>query len=129
MKIAIKIAAVAALVACAAQVYAGYRVVVQAAVNPSMASAFGTMSGARGSSDARQEVMCFSNNSRYAACTITDADGNSGSCTTSDPANVDLIRSIGPESFIILYWRYDGTCRDFYVQNSSAYKPGAVSGY
>jgi hypothetical protein len=117
---------VLALVA-AGSATAGQRLVYQVFVSDASRYANGAIADARGSADAQQSIGCYYN--QYSAtCFATTSTGLSRSCSTGNTALIEIVRSIGPESYIYFQWNTDGSCNYILVENSSRFKPGAVSG-
>lgn len=121
-------AAAAALMSIAFVAFAGSRAVYQANINDAQRWANGTMTDARGSADNNQLIGCY-HNASFAGCYVTNAAGLGRSCTTSNPALIDVIRTIGPESYIYFQWNTDGTCNYVLIENSSRFKPASATGY
>ncbi|TXH73604.1 MAG: hypothetical protein E6Q88_05170 [Lysobacteraceae bacterium] len=128
MKNAITTAMIAVLLTSAAAAYAGTRAQVQVTVNATSRYAYGAMADARGSADTVQQINCATNTT-LANCWMVNSAGVGGSCYTTDPAMINVIRGISGESYVYIKWNTDGSCSYVLVQNSSFMKPGAVSGY
>ena len=126
-KTVVRTVALAALVSSAFAASAGSRAVYQAYFNDAQRWANGTMTDARGSADNNQLIGCY-HNASFAGCYVTNAAGQGRTCTTTNPALIDVIREIGPESYIYFQWNADGTCNYVLVENSSRFKPGSASG-
>jgi hypothetical protein len=120
-------AVVAALLSTATIAMAGSRWVYQVGINDTSRFAVGTTTDARGSADSVQVIGCY-HNSGFASCYATNNAGLSRSCTTSNAALIDVIRSISSESYIYFQWNTDGTCSYVFVDNGSRWKPGSASG-
>ncbi len=107
---------------------AGQRWVYTVSVNDTSRFANGAVADVRASADTQQSIGCYSN--QYtASCFATTATGLSRSCSTGNAALIEVARSVGPESYIYFQWNTDGTCNYILVDNSSRFKPAAVSGY
>lgn len=118
----------AALCVIATFAHAGQRIgPYQVYVNDAARYANGSIPDARASVDAVQWIGCY-NNAGYGNCSAVTSAGVSRSCSTGNAAMIDTIRSIGPESYIYFQWNADGTCNYILVENSSRFKPAAVSG-
>jgi hypothetical protein len=61
-------------------------------------------------------------------CRATNAAGLTHICSTGNPALLDMIDSIGPESYVYFQWNTDGACSYLLVEQNSRFKPAAVSG-
>ncbi|MFZ5638425.1 MAG: hypothetical protein ACOY82_17750 [Pseudomonadota bacterium] len=120
-------AALAALLSVAAIAEAGTRWAYQVSISDVSRYAVGTTTDARGSADVNQSIGC-NHNTTFASCYATNSAGLSRSCTTSNAALIDVIRSIGSESYIYFTWNTDGTCNYVLVENSSRWKPASASG-
>ena len=120
-------AAAAALLSTAMIASAGSRLVYQVGINDASRFAVGTMTDARGSSDNVQAIGCY-HNAGFASCYATNSAGLGRSCTTTNPALIDVIRSIGSESYLYFQWNTDGTCNYVFVENGSRWKPASASG-
>lgn len=120
-------AALAALLSVAAIAQAGTRWAYQVSINDGSRYAVGTMTDARGSADYNQSIGCY-HNTASATCYATNSAGLSRSCTTSNVAMIDVIRSISSESYIYFMWNTDGTCNYVLVENSSRWKPASAAG-
>lgn len=106
---------------------AGQRFVYPVNVNDASRFANGAVADARGSADTQQSIGCYTN--QYtASCFATTATGLSRSCSTGNAGLIEMARSVGPESYIYFQWNTDGTCNYILVENSSRFKPAAVSG-
>ena len=119
--------AFAALLSISAIAAAGTRWGYQVSINDGSRYAVGTMTDARGSADVNQMIGCHHNTS-FASCHATNSAGLSRSCTTTNAALIEVIRSISPESYIYFVWNTDGTCNYVLVENSSRWKPASASG-
>jgi len=128
MKLMLKTSLFAIALATAATAYAGTRAQIQVQVNTTARYAYGAMADARGSADGTQQISCYTN-STVGGCYLAAASGAGGSCYTTDPAMIELFRSISGESYVYIQWNPDSTCSYVLVQNASFMKPGAVSGY
>ncbi len=125
MKLMIKSALFTTLLAMTMVANAGYRYVYQ--VNIGSNYAFGAIADARGSADGNQRMGCWENTSG-ASCYASNSAGTARSCYTTDPTMRSLVRSIGSESYIYFTFDTSGNCNYLYVENTSVFKPGAVSG-
>jgi hypothetical protein len=121
-------AVAAALLSTATIAIAGSRLVYQVGINDASRYAVGTMTDARGSADASQSIGCY-HNTGFASCYATNNLGLSRSCTTTNTALIEVIRSISSESYIYFQWNTDGTCSYVFVDNGSRWKPASASGY
>jgi hypothetical protein len=110
--------------------HAGIRYTIPAYINNEYKFAYGTMVDTRSSDDTVSSVNCSSNLSKV-ICNIKDATGRSAVCVSTEPDTVDLVRNAGPESFIFFSWASTSNpiCTYVSVQNSSAFRPAAISGY
>lgn len=122
------LAALAVLAVAAPPASAGTRTVYQVVVNDAGRWANGTMTDARGSADSVQRMGCY-HNATFASCFATNAAGLARTCTTGNAQLIDVIRHIGPESYIYFQWNTDGTCNYVLVENNSRFKPGSASGF
>jgi len=118
-----------ALIGLAATASAGLRWAYPVFISDSSRYAVGTLSDARASADSVQYIGCYHNSSNNASCYATNASGLSRSCSTSNPAHLTVIRSIGAESYVYFQWNTDGTCNYILVDNGSRFKPAATSGF
>lgn len=120
----------AAALACALAApfaHAGARWVYQVWISDASRYAVGTMTDARGSADGNQAIGCY-HNTTNGACYATNAAGLSRTCTTNNPALLNVIRTISAESYIYFQWNTDGTCSYVLIENSSRFKPASASG-
>ncbi len=102
-------------------------VLANVAIDDAIRFAYGNFADARGSADSRQMIGCYYNAS-LGYCTATNAAGTSRTCTTTNAALLDVIRTLTSESYVYFQWNTDGTCSYVLVENSSRYKPAATSG-
>ncbi|MGH8106120.1 MAG: hypothetical protein ACREO2_07365, partial [Arenimonas sp.] len=105
-------------------------------VNDVYRSAGGTMTDARGSADNQQFIGCYSYYDTMGGaapymgfCYASNSAGMTKSCSTTNSAIVQSIRSISAESYIGFSWNADGTCRYVLVNNNSYYKPASATGF
>lgn len=129
MKLQGKIAAGLALALFASgSVVAGNRIgPYQVTISDAGRWANGAFADVRAGADSQQWIGC-NYNTVTGSCTATNAAGTSRTCTTSNAALLDVIRSLTPESYIYFQWNTDGTCSYILVENSTRFKPAATSG-
>lgn len=127
---------VAALCAFSGMVMAGLRFTSEVFVNDTYKSAGGTMTDARASVDTRQFIGCYhwydtlGGATPYVGfCQASNSAGLTRSCSTTNYAIIESIRSISAESNIGFAWNTDGTCRYVMVTNNSYYKPASATGF
>jgi hypothetical protein len=107
---------------------AGYRAgPYQVTINDAGRWANGGFAEARGSADGNQSIGCYQNTGS-GTCIATNAAGTSRTCTTTNAALIEVIRSLTPESYLYFQWNVDGTCSYVLVETSSRFKPAATSG-
>jgi hypothetical protein len=80
---------------------------------------YGTLAGARFSSDARQRLGCYYSNAT-AGCYATNSAGLSVYCTVSDARMREIITSLSATSYIILSVDRAGFCSSLEVNNGSS---------
>ncbi|MEQ1512809.1 MAG: hypothetical protein ABL934_09040 [Lysobacteraceae bacterium] len=125
----------AALFASSGLVMAGLRFTSEVYVSDAFRGAGGSMTDARGSADSRQFIGCYHYYDSLGAtpylgfCQATNSTGLTRSCSTTNSAIVQSIRSISAESNISFSWYADGTCRYVVVDNNSYYKPASATGF
>lgn len=96
-------------------------------INDAGRSAYGAFADVRASADTQQWIGCnYNTTSGY--CMATNAAGTSRTCSTTNAALLEIIRSLTPESYVYFQWNTDGTCGYILVENSSRFKPAATSG-
>lgn len=108
------------LAALATAASAGQRAVVPVTIDFKEVFAVGVLADARSTPDANQYIGCETTWTR-GSCIARDANGMSVSCSTRDPDQLAIMRSLGSESFLIFGWNKDGTCSNLQVYNSSAF--------
>jgi hypothetical protein len=123
------------LVACclptlAPNAFAGVQVDSYVIVNKnsdSSGSATGGMSTARNSADTNQYISCqvagLRGQSAYVVCRASDANGNSGSCGSADPALVQVAASMTSDAVLQFIWDKDAQCIGLQVISSSSFAP------
>jgi hypothetical protein len=87
-------------------------------------SGYGTMAGARYSTDSQQYIGCTLQRSGgpYIRCSARDKTGRSIYCTSTDPRFVDAAKGITDSSFIFFNVAPSTTsCNRLEVDNSSAF--------
>ncbi|MCC7248507.1 MAG: hypothetical protein IT473_07785 [Lysobacter sp.] len=126
----------AALCALSGAVTAGLRFTSEVYVNDTYRSAGGSMTDARGSAETRQFIGCYhwydtlGGATPYVGfCQAANSAGLTRSCSSTNYAIVESIRSISAESQIGFSWNADGTCRYVIVTNNSYYKPASATGF
>lgn len=115
----------AAVLLSGAGAYAGYKASGGA---PSVSASFavGVMGAARATADTTGYAGCSLLNSGTTPlgfCTITDATGSSKTCSFSNPAMVQAVASITPNSAIRLFFDASGACTQLYIDTYSFYLP------
>lgn len=96
-------------------------------INDASRIAYGAFADARATADTQQWIGCYYNASS-GSCAATNAAGTSRTCTTTNAALLEVIRTLTPESYVYFQWNTDGTCSYVLVENSSRFKPAATSG-
>ncbi|MCO7225003.1 hypothetical protein [Pleionea sp. CnH1-48] len=93
-------------------------------INVSSTTAYGSMIGARNSSDSTQYIVCsyvgFSSNP-YGICSARNSAGTSKSCTTTQAHHVEQIRGLSNESYLYFQWDSNGKCTYIYSSTGSMY--------
>lgn len=132
----IAIFCLAALFASSGLAIAGLRFTSEVYVSDTYRSAGGSMTDARGSADTRQFIGCYhyydtlGGATPYVGfCQAANSAGLTRSCSTTNSAIVQSIRSISAESNISFSWNSDGTCRYVLVDNNSYFKPASATGF
>jgi hypothetical protein len=87
----------------------------------------GALADARASADATQMIGCWTAQD-MGICYAVDAAGKSRGCTTHDPAQLAVLRSLTSESMLYINWNPYGTCTGVWVETGSVYKPRATTG-
>lgn len=107
---------------------AGKREVVPVGISVEDNLAGGVLADARASGDHTQYIGCGTSWT-YGYCVAVDATGRSGSCTSRNPDDLAIMRSVGPESYVLFAWNNkDGTCSALQVVNSSVFVRDGVTG-
>ncbi len=115
------------LTSTAATAIAGKRDEIPVSISSRFAQ--GALADARASADNNQYIGCYTTEYSGTCVAIDAATEASAACTTQDPEQLAVIRSITTESAIVFSWNRDGTCRTVTVWTSSFLKPAATSGY
>lgn len=87
----------------------------------SLNKAYGSVQGARYSSDTTQKLYCVSNSNGSGSCFATNASGLTKSCYTDEPEAVAVIRSMTAYSYVTFSWDDMGKCTYLSVNNGSHY--------
>jgi hypothetical protein len=124
-KILVSTGVAATVLLTAAGAYAGYKASSGA---PSISPTFavGVMGAARATTDTNSYAGCSVLNSGTSAmgfCTIADATGATKTCSFSNPAMVQAVASITPNSAIRLFFDASGNCTQLYIDTYSFYLP------
>ncbi len=82
----------------------------------------GSFGSARSSADNIQYLYCL-RQSTAATCWARDASGQSRSCTTTDPAHLTMIDSLGSSSNLYAAYNSDGSCRILLHKVGSVFEP------
>lgn len=117
------------LAAVAVSASAGKREVAPVGISVEDNVAGGALADARGTPDNVQYIGCTTSWT-YGSCIAVDADGRTGSCSSRDPDDLAIMRSIGPHSYVLFAWngKY-GTCSALSVMNYSVFIDAASSGH
>jgi hypothetical protein len=86
----------------------------------------GSIGSARNSSDSVQFAACSlgsDSTSWWGWCNVTDASGNSRSCSTSADSMVKAIASMKSDAYISVYFDTAGNCTQIYNYNLSSMPP------
>jgi hypothetical protein len=81
----------------------------------------GVIRDARFSANAVESIGCEMNNAGLVACFMKDAAGVNRSCTTTSASFAATASSIGPNSFVRVFYNAAGACTGLDVYNSSIY--------
>jgi hypothetical protein len=89
--------------------------------------AFGSLSSARYSSNTSEYISCDLYSSGYIYCSVRDAVGNTGSCSTNSTANptfVPMILGMNSASALAFWWdTTTGACTSLFVRSGSNLLP------
>jgi hypothetical protein len=118
-----------ALATCAAASVAdaGFRnpVPVSVYTNSTGGAFYGTVAGARYSSDSNASLGCETNTSNgqtpYAFCWAVDATDKYAGCTTTDPNMIAVAGRANAMSYFWVEWNTQGTCTVVDIDNRSGY--------
>lgn len=103
--------------------YAGYKFNSGApSLSPTYAS--GAMGAARATADSNSYAGCSLFNvgtSTQGFCTLADATGATKTCSFNNPAMVQAVASITPDSAIRLFFDASGNCTQIYIDTYSFY--------
>lgn len=105
---------------------AGQRDVIPVEITATYAQ--GALADARGSADSRQYIGCYTTG-YFGLCHAVDAAGQARGCTTRDPEQLAVMRSISSDSTVGFRWNKEGTCDYVTIGNYSVYRSAATSGY
>jgi len=84
---------------------------------------YGYLGSARNSADSVQYIGCYTRGSN-ATCTVVNAAGQSGSCSTSNAAQLTAIHSMSSDAYLLFGWdNATGVCEFVYVRNFSYTPP------
>jgi len=84
--------------------------------------ASGDLGYVRNTADFTQYIGCETT-ATLGGCYAVNAAGLYKSCTTTDAALIDLIRSINGDGNLFFSWNPDGTCKGIRVRNDSLAAP------
>jgi hypothetical protein len=129
MKRMMKAGLLIALIASASATLAGGRSQIEVFLDKPGRYAEGTLVDARGSSDSLQRIGCYAYSSNHGACIVTDSTGKTGSCYSVDPGMVQAMRSLDTDSYLFIVWDANNVCTTVFVEKSSTYRPGSISGF
>lgn len=116
-KLSILLTAFISTLALVGVVSAGYKITVPVSVYST--SFTGAMGSARNSADSLQYLFCRDNGTN-AFCGARDSAGTSKSCTTTNPAHLNIIRSMVGTSRLGISFS-GGICTSMYQVNGSYY--------
>ncbi len=89
--------------------------------------AFGSLSSARYSSNTSEYISCDLYSSGYISCSVRDAAGNTGYCSTNSTANptfVPMILALNSASALAFWWDTStGACTNLFVRSGSNLLP------
>lgn len=105
---------------------AGQRDVIPVEINGT--SVQGVLADARGSADNRQYIGCYTTE-YFGLCHAVDAAGQARGCTTRDPEQLAVMRSISSDSIVGFHSNKEGTCDSVRVGSYSVYRSAVMSGY
>jgi hypothetical protein len=128
MNIVRKLVVFLSFFAMASVVSAGTRSQIGVNVSEAGRYAYGSLVDARGSADNVQQISCWTN-SNAGYCYAVSSANVWGSCYTTNPAFISVLRGISGESYVSFYWDAGGNCTYVTVQNASFMRPGAISGF
>lgn len=84
--------------------------------------AYGDLSYSHNTPNVIEYIGCNSNGAN-AVCIARNAAGLTRSCTTANPAHLDVIHSLGTDSNLTFRWNAAGACTNVTVLNSSLTVP------
>jgi hypothetical protein len=102
---------------------AGAKCAYSVSVNPVGRYASGAMSSARNSADTLSYLACTAYAWGYAFCVARNSAGTVSSCGTSDPAYVNMLQTLNPDSYVYFAWDEAGTCTSLVIENVSCLEP------
>lgn len=129
MKRMMKAGLMIALIASVGAAFAGAGSRPEVYVDARGRHADGSLVAARGSSDSMQSIGCLTYSSNRGVCVARDSAGNSGACYSINPDTVQAMRSLDSDSYLYFDWDENGVCTFLFVQKSSIYRPGSISGF
>lgn len=88
----------------------------------------GSINDARSSADNMQVIGCYTGE-YHGLCYAVDAAGLARGCSTRDPEQLAVLRSISSDSIIVFYWDKEGICSHVSIGNYSVYRSAATAGY
>ena len=98
-----------AVLAAAGTVVAGSKSLYPLSINYGSRYASGGLAETHNTADTTQYAECGSN-SNTGYCTLRDVAGTYTSCYTTDPALIEVIRSMSDESFFSIRWDAASVC-------------------
>jgi hypothetical protein len=111
-----------AMTVIAATAVAGSTTTQVVVISTSKSFAYGDLGFVRNTWDAVQSIGC-KYTATWGACFATESTGLYKSCVTTDPALLEVMRSINGDSWLMFHWTADGNCSAVEVQQASVSAP------
>lgn len=123
MKKLLAVASVAAALLTAGTAVAGQKIDATVFVTTSSRFAQGSLGSARNSGDGVQYITCGLYNTGAAWCTARNAAGETGACSSTDPAIWNIVAHLRSDGLISFFWDASGKCTAVQVWNASYLAP------
>ena len=84
--------------------------------------ASGALGTARNSANQEEFIGCVLHGSRgrvFASCSVRDAAGTSMGCLASDPALLEVLKSVTSDAVIFFFWDAQANCTEIAIETAS----------